>query len=168
MNEPILTQLSQHHDKRGYFAKCYCENPKLNSYDCFKIKEVFYSTSTKNSIRGLHYQSPPFYQSKIITCISGVITDVCVDLRNDTFGNVFTYKLNSTNSLYIPPYFAHGFKVLSQNATILYLCNEVYQKDQETGILYDSINFDWGLKNPIISERDLSFEKLAREFHMLK
>jgi dTDP-4-dehydrorhamnose 3,5-epimerase/CDP-3, 6-dideoxy-D-glycero-D-glycero-4-hexulose-5-epimerase len=109
----------------------------------------------------MHFQLPPHQHAKIVFCPHGAILDVIVDLRKGsaTFGQCFSHELSQENSLafYIPEGFAHGFKALTDDALTYYLVTSEYSKDHDTGIRYDSVGFDWEVKNPIISERDLSF-----------
>ncbi|WP_338238692.1 dTDP-4-dehydrorhamnose 3,5-epimerase [Persicobacter diffluens] len=148
-------------DARGKFVKIFT----TGTLPEFVIKEIFYSDSDKGVIRGMHFQAPPFAQPKIVTCVSGAILDVIVDLRmsSEAFGKVYAYELNEENgrSLYIPVGFAHGFKGLSEHNKVLYHCSTVYAPDHEGGIDFRSIDFDWGEINPsLVSERDLGFPEL--------
>ena len=132
------------------------------------MKKSYFSTSATDVIRGMHFQLPPYQHSKIVFCPFGAILDVIVDLRKQstTFGQHYSQILSAENhkAYYIPEGFAHGFKSLSEGAMTYYLVSSEYNKDSDTGIRYDSFGFDWGIANPIISERDLSFAAL-KEFN---
>lgn len=151
-------------DDRGQFLK-------LFNYDFFvdnkldvDFKEFYYSISNKEVIRGMHFQIPPFQHSKLVYVSQGKILDVVLDLRKNatTFRKYFTIELNATNGdyLYIPKGFAHGFLSLDNKTIVNYAQTSCYSKVHDRGILYNSFGFDWGIKNPILSERDLDFEEL--------
>ena len=149
-------------DNRGHFFEAYNEEI---------FKEVFsqkfvqdnQSFSKKGVIRGLHFQLPPFAQTKLVRAISGTILDVAVDIRkgSPTFGKVFSIELSSANKrqLLIPRGFAHGFSVLSDVAEILYKCDNFYNKESDAGIRFNDaeLGIDWqvGEADAIVSEKDL-------------
>ncbi|MBF4465665.1 dTDP-4-dehydrorhamnose 3,5-epimerase [Flavobacterium sp. LC2016-12] len=149
-------------DERGYFFESYSKT----KFEDLGIKIDFVqdnqSFSNKGTLRGLHYQNPPFAQTKLIRVLDGEIIDVAVDLRKDspTYGKSFSVLLSSENKkqLLVPQGFAHGFSVLSETASVLYKCDQFYNRDFEGGIKYDdpSLNIDWGisLEKAIVSEKD--------------
>lgn len=118
------------------------------------------SVSKKGTIRGLHYQCNPHAQAKLVMAIEGEILDVAVDLRkkSPTFGKSFKVTLSSKNRnmMLIPGGFAHGFSVLSEEATVFYKCSQYYNKESERGIMWNDqdIDIDWEVENPIVSEKD--------------
>ncbi|HQQ95921.1 MAG TPA: dTDP-4-dehydrorhamnose 3,5-epimerase [Cyclobacteriaceae bacterium] len=150
-------------DARGYFFESYSQQKLLKAGIDIKFVQDNQSFSVRNVIRGLHYQAPPFAQTKLIQCLSGTILDVVVDLRRSesTFCKVFTIKLSSTDKkqLLIPKGFAHGFSVLSENATIMYKCDAYYNASSERGIQYNdpSLSIDWIVDKQaaIVSAKDL-------------
>lgn len=156
-------------DERGYFFEAYHQQ-KLEdlglSIDFIQDNQSF---SQKGTIRGLHYQNPPYAQSKLVRVLSGEIIDVAVDLRKDspTFGRHFSILLSAENQkqLFIPQGFAHGFSVLSETATILYKCDQVYHKESEGGIRFDDteLNIDWGVEvqSAVVSEKDMALPSLG-------
>ena len=133
------------------------------------IKEVICSTSNMNVIRGLHFQKSPSEVAKFVTCVSGEIIDVFLDVRIDskTFGQYRSIKLqeNDKKALFIPKGFGHGFKALSNVAEILYLQSGYYNKDSELGINPLTFGYNWEIKNPIVSDRDLNLPNLS-EFNL--
>lgn len=150
-------------DSRGYFFESF-------NNQVFQEKGVFtqwvqdnQSSSSYGVIRGLHYQLPPYAQSKLVRVLRGEIIDVVVDIRkgSPTFGKVFTILLSADNKkqLLVPKGFAHGFSVLSEQAEVLYKCDGYYAKESEGGILYNdpALNIDWQVPagNAIVSEKDL-------------
>lgn len=148
-------------DNRGSFVKTFHETTLAEQGIQFDLKESYFSVSEKDVIRGMHFQTPPHQHAKIVFCPQGAILDVIVDLRlgSPSYGQHYAQELSAENSkaYYIPEGFAHGFKSLTPGAITYYLVSSEYSKEHDTGILYNSFGFDWGLDNPIISERDLSF-----------
>lgn len=150
-------------DSRGYFFEAY--NEKVFQQESITIKFVQdnQSRSSYGVIRGLHYQLPPYAQTKLVRVLEGSILDVAVDIRqgSPTYGKSFTLELSAENKkqLFIPAGFAHGFSVLSQTAIVLYKCDQFYHKESERGIRYDDPSFqiDWQIEKgkEIISEKDL-------------
>lgn len=148
-------------DDRGSFVKTFHETTLAEHGIQFALKESYFSVSEKDVIRGMHFQTPPHQHAKIVFCPQGAILDVIVDLRlgSPSYGQHYAQELSAENNkaYYIPEGFAHGFKSLTPGAITYYLVSSEYNKEHDTGILYNSFGFDWGLDNPIISERDLSF-----------
>lgn len=143
-------------DNRGSFNKPYNLN-FFNQNNIFEYpQEFFYSISTKNVIRGMHFQIPPFDSYKIVSCINGEILDVVLDLRKSskTFGKYYSVKLNNKQSIFIPKGFAHGFLSLEENTIVTYLQSKIYNKETDKGIYFNSFGFDWNIINPIINTRD--------------
>ena len=158
-------------DERGFFYESYNKNN-------LDINIVFVqdneSKSYKGVIRGLHFQAPPFDQTKLVRCVSGNILDVAVDLRTNskTYGKSFSIELSSENKkqLFIPKGFAHGFQVLSETAIVNYKVDSFYNPKSESGIIWNDkdLSIDWNLDiKPILSFKDLeliSFKKLKSLF----
>jgi len=150
-------------DERGYFFESYnsttFENLGLN----FNWLQDNQSQSSYGVIRGLHFQKAPYAQTKLIRVLQGEIYDVVVDLRHAsaTFGKSYAIRLSSENQLQllIPKGFAHGFSVLSEEADVLYKCDALYNKESESGILYNDpvLEIDWQVPvdKQIVSEKDL-------------
>ena len=162
-------------DERGYFFEAYNKNKVENIGVQIDFVQDNQSFSKKGTLRGLHYQNPPFAQTKLVRVLKGEIMDVAVDLRKDspTFGKHFEIVLSSENKkqLLVPQGFAHGFSVLSETAVVLYKCDQYYNKDSEGGIRYDdsTLNINWGmdLKEAIVSEKDVllpNFENCNSQF----
>ena len=129
------------------------------------FKESLCTTSTKNVLRGMHFQTPPADHVKLVYCIDGEVMDVVVDLRKNslTFGRHQKFLLSSENGriLYIPRGLAHGFLTLSDTATMIYNLTSVYSPENDKGILWSSCGIDWGITAPILSERDKKNPALA-------
>lgn len=149
-------------DERGYFFESYSKTKFEKSGINIEFVQDNQSFSKKGTLRGLHYQNPPFAQSKLIRVLEGEIMDVVLDLRrySSTYGKSFSILLSAENKkqLFVPKGFAHGFSVISDTASVMYKCDEFYNKESEGGIKFDdpSLNIDWGidLKKVIISEKD--------------
>ncbi|MCS7074038.1 MAG: dTDP-4-dehydrorhamnose 3,5-epimerase, partial [Bacteroidia bacterium] len=145
-------------DNRGHFFELYSEQ-KL--YD-IGFEETFVqdnvSLSQANTIRGLHFQVPPFAQGKLVTVLYGKALDVVVDLRKNqpTYGKVYQVELDYQNPLlfYIPPGFAHGFAVYSHECVFYYKCTNYYHKPSEQGLPWNdpAFNINWRIDKPILSE----------------
>ena len=152
-------------DNRGLFVKTFHDTTLQQQGIEFQLKESYFSVSAKDVIRGMHFQTPPHQHAKIVFCPYGAILDVIVDLRkgSETYGRWQAQELSAENhkAFYIPEGFAHGFKSLTEGAITYYLVSSEYSKDHDTGILYNSIGFDWDVKDPVISARDLSFAGVA-------
>ena len=150
-------------DDRGYFFESYnsttFENLGLN----FNWLQDNQSSSSYGVIRGLHFQKAPYAQTKLIRVLQGEIYDVVVDLRqaSATYGHTYAIRLSRENQLQllIPKGFAHGFSVLSDEADVLYKCDALYNKESESGILYNDpvLEIDWQVPvdKQIVSEKDL-------------
>ena len=148
-------------DHRGYFLESFNENV-FSEIIGKKISFVQdnESLSSKNVVRGLHFQKPPFAQGKLVRVVKGSVLDVVVDLRkkSQTFGKVFTIELSEINKrqFWIPEGFAHGFATFEDNTIFQYKCTSYYSPDNEETILWNDpqLGIDWKINEPIISEKD--------------
>ena len=142
-------------DSRGSFMESY----RSEWFTGVKFIQDNEAVSIKGVVRGLHFQRPPFAQTKLIRVIEGEILDVIVDLRksSETFGKMFSIKLSAHNKLQllVPKGFAHGYATLSDSATILYKVDQYYNKNYDRGIhpLSSALAIDWGV-DPKLSEKD--------------
>ena len=154
-------------DNRGYFFESFNAN-KFNEATDLNVQFVQdnQSLSSKNVLRGLHFQHPPFAQSKLVSVIKGEVLDVVVDIRKDsvTYGEYIAEYLSEENhhQLYIPEGMAHGFLTLKNHTIFSYKCSNYYHKDSEDGIIWNdsNLNIDWNIKNPLVSKKD----QLAKNF----
>ena len=155
-------------DNRGSFVKTFHADAFADLGLDTDFKEEYYSTSIKNVLRGMHFQTPPADHVKLVCCTEGAVKDVVVDLRKNspTFGKHCTFELTAekANMLYIPKGFAHGFLTLSERATMLYKVTTVYSPENDKGILWSSCGIDWQCDTPILSARDQTHPPLA-EFY---
>ena len=152
-------------DKRGVFVKT-LNIEKLSSIN-FKdaFLESFYTQSNKNVLRGMHFQIPPFDLQKIVYVSSGLILDVVLDIRPSsiTYGKSISIELSAfSQSILIPKGCAHGFLTLSDQATVVYQSTNIYHKNSDKGILWNSFGFDWPINHPVLSDRDASFERFDK------
>ena len=156
-------------DDRGYFFESFNQKEfeeHIGKIDFIQDNE---SKSSKGVLRGLHFQKPPYTQSKLLRCIEGEVLDVAVDLRQDspTYKQSLSIVLSGENKkqIFVPRGFAHGFLVLSDSATIAYKVDEYYAPDHDSGIAWndEEINVDWGINAEEIqlSEKDKCLKPLA-------
>ena len=148
-------------DSRGYFFESFSQrdfNEKVRPITFVQDNE---SKSSYGVMRGLHFQRPPFTQSKLVRCVKGAVLDVAVDIRkgSKTYGQHVAVELTEDNHLqfFIPKGFAHGFAVLSETAVFQYKCDEFYHPESDDGIsiLDESLGIDWYVAdNAILSEKD--------------
>ncbi len=149
-------------DARGYFFESFSQRD-FNA----NVKETMFiqdneSKSSYGVMRGLHFQSPPYAQAKLVRCVKGAVLDVAVDIRkgSPTYGRHVAVELTEDNHLqfFIPKGFAHGFAVLSETAVFQYKCDEFYHPESDGGIsiLDGSLGIDWKIpfEKAILSEKD--------------
>ena len=155
-NGVLILQPKVLEDTRGSFMESY----RSEWFTGVKFIQDNEAVSKKGVVRGLHFQRPPYAQTKLIRVIEGEILDVIVDLRksSETFGKVFTVKLSAQNKLQllVPKGFAHGYATLSDTATVLYKVDQYYNKNYDTGIypLSETLAIDWRVSDAILSEKD--------------
>lgn len=160
-------------DNRGYFFECF----NTEKFAGFNLPVTFYqdniSKSAKGTIRGLHYQVGENAQGKLCQVLYGNVLDVAVDIRygSPTYGEYGMVELSGENKsmLWIPPGFAHGFSVLSDEAIFYYKCTAPYSKEDERTLLYcdETLGIEWRVENPLISEKDTAgqlFSELKKDF----
>lgn len=158
-------------DARGYFFESYSERD-FNA----QVREIHFvqdneSKSSYGVMRGLHFQHPPFTQSKLVRCVKGAVLDVAVDIRkgSPTYGQHVAVELTEDNhrQFFVPRGFAHGFAVLSEEAVFQYKCDNFYHPEADGGIsiLDTSLGIDWRIPTDkaILSEKDTK-HPLLREF----
>lgn len=147
-------------DERGFFFESYNKDAFAKHGLDFDFVQDNQSFSVKGVLRGLHFQKEPFAQGKLVRVVKGKVLDVVVDLRRSspTFGQHATFVLEAekNNMVYVPEGFAHGFLALEE-AIFMYKCTNLYNKASESGIIWNdpTLNIDWGIKAPNVSEKDL-------------
>ena len=160
----FIIELERLEDERGFFARTFCRREFLarslnpNIVQC----NVSYNKK-KGTIRGMHYQLPPFTEAKLVSCIKGSIYDVIIDLRmnSSSFRQWVALELSDETNrmLYIPEGFAHGFQTLQDDTAVFYQMSEFYSPEHAKGVRYDDPAFGikWPLTNPVISIKDRSY-----------
>ena len=152
--EVKVVRYNKKEDLRGLFVKVFTSEDFKEEIG--NLDEVYYSISDKNVIRGIHLQSKPFGLIKLVTCVDGRVNDFFIDLRSSSnnykkFGSI---ELDNETAIVIPYGYGHGFSVLSEKAIVMYCQNGSFNEENEFGVNPLSVNFDWGVSNPILSERD--------------
>ena len=152
-------------DHRGYFTETY-NKPKYEKMGitCEFVQDNMSFSAQKGTLRGLHWQNPPYAQSKLVSCTKGTVIDVAVDIRkgSPTYGQYVAAELSAENhrQFYIPQGFAHGFLTLTDDVEFRYKVDNVYNKESEGCIRYDdpTIHVDWGTLlqgiEPVLSQKD--------------
>jgi len=162
----ILIEPTVFADTRGFFMESY----KRSDFEAAGVAGFFvqenHSRSRSGILRGLHYQCVPKAQGKLVRVVAGEIYDVAVDIRehSPTRGKWVAALLSAENHrmLYIAPWCAHGFLVLSEEAEVIYKTTEEYSPDHERGILWNDpqLSISWPMVNPVLSERDQLWSSL--------
>lgn len=149
-------------DERGYFFESFSQREFEEKVRPITFVQDNESKSSYGVMRGLHFQKPPYTQSKLVRCVKGAVLDVAVDIRkgSPTYGKYVTVELTEENhrQFFIPKGFAHGFAVLSNVAIFQYKCDEFYHIESDGGIniFDDTLGIDWkiALDKAILSEKD--------------
>lgn len=166
--------LKPHLDGRGFFMRTFDINLfKEAGIEREWVQENHSRSVQKGIIRGLHFQLPPFAETKLVRCIKGAILDVFVDLRKDsiTFGKYDSIELSEENKkmILIPRGFAHGFCTLTDISEVVYKVDNFYNKENERGLLWNDpdLSIKWPNDNPILSEKDtlnLTFKDFVKNY----
>jgi dTDP-4-dehydrorhamnose 3,5-epimerase len=160
----FVIEPEKHEDDRGFFARSFCReefeahglNPNVAQCNISFNKR-------KGTLRGMHYQTAPFAEAKLVRCTAGSIYDVIIDLRSSsrTFKEHFATELSAANrrALYIPEEFAHGFQTLEDNTEVFYQMSQLYSAKQACGVRWDDPAFgiQWPQAQRIMNERDRNY-----------
>ena len=163
----LLVTPEVHGDQRGFFLESYNERDFARAGISARFVQDNHSRSAKGVLRGLHYQLE-HPQGKLVRVVRGAIFDVAADVRvgSPTFGKWVGVTLDeqSKKSLWIPPGFAHGLCVVSDEADVLYKATDFYAPEDEKGIIWNdqSLTIDWPIRNPALSAKDLAFKPLSK------
>ncbi len=157
-------------DERGFFVRSWDKKIFQElGLDSGLVQCSVSFNKTRGTLRGMHYQSPPYEESKLVRCTKGSIYDVIIDIRlkSNTFKQWFSIELTSDNykMLFIPTGFAHGFQTLENNTEVFYQISNYYMPQYSKGIRWNDENFNinWPITDPIISKKDLSFPAFKEE-----
>ena len=173
MNELVSTAISgffglvhfRHNDSRGEFVKFYQQSVMPEQFSAVDWKEEYFSVSKRGVIRGMHFQTPPYEHVKYVVLIAGSALDVAVDLRKSspTYGQVDAIRLSPDDctAVFLDKGLAHGFQALEDGTTLLYKVSSEYEPENDLGVRYDSIGYDWPLAPIEVSKRDTEFPMLA-------
>jgi dTDP-4-dehydrorhamnose 3,5-epimerase len=160
LNNPKVIKPERFGDHRGYFAETYSGSKYASMGIGAEFVQDNHSLSLhSDTLRGLHFQSPPHAQAKLVRCGRGSFFDVAVDIRrgSPTYGQWVGHELSSENGLqlYIPSGFAHGFVTRVPGSEIIYKCSDYYAPETEGAVRWDSCGIDWPLSgDPILSDKD--------------
>lgn len=166
-----LVGLKPFRDHRGWFARFFCKDEFLQiGHDREWVQLNHSVTFEKATIRGMHFQLPPYQEIKMVRCIAGTVYDVIVDLRKGsaTFLQWFGAELSEDNQhmMYIPAGFAHGFQTLTDNCQLIYHHSEKYTPQAESGLRFDdpAVNIKWPLPLKTISDKDAQYPYIDAHF----
>ena len=156
-------------DARGYFFESFSQREFEKKVRKINFVQDNESMSSYGVMRGLHFQHPPFTQSKLVRCVKGAVLDIAVDIRkgSPTYGQHVAIELTEENhyQLFVPRGFAHGFAVLSETAVFQYKCDNFYKPDADDGISItdDSLGIDWKIdaNKTLMSEKDMKYVTLT-------
>tara|TARA_Y100000991_G_scaffold188314_1_gene153670 strand:+ start:25 stop:573 length:549 start_codon:yes stop_codon:yes gene_type:complete len=168
INGLFIIKPNIYQDERGYFFESFNQNIfDQNINEKVNFVQDNQSLSSKNILRGLHFQKPPHGQSKLVSVIKGSVLDVVVDIRKNssTYGQYVMEELNEFNhhQLYIPIGMAHGFLALEDHTIFTYKCSNFYHKESEDSLLWNDkdLNINWPKIKPILSEKDKNAKKFS-------
>jgi dTDP-4-dehydrorhamnose 3,5-epimerase len=163
-----ILDVEEHRDERGFFARTWCEEEFERHGAEPSLSQASISFNHRaGTLRGIHYQSAPHEEAKVVRCTRGSIWDVIVDLRSGspTSGEWAAFELaaDTRRSLYIPKGVAHGFQTLADDTEVLYLISERHQPDAGLGVRFDDPAFgiEWPRQVTVISERDATWPDYA-------
>ena len=164
----FIIDIERREDSRGFFARAFCQH----EFEDHGLKPVIAQANMafnhkKGTLRGMHFQTAPHTEVKVVSCFAGAIYDVIVDLRpgSPTYRKWQAFELTAENQrqLYIPAGFAHGFQTLTEGAGVSYLISNFYEPSASTGVSYDdpALGIRWPLPVAAISDRDKAWALLA-------
>ena len=168
---PVLFTPRRFEDDRGYFSETFRQSvfeEAVGETNLF-VQDNQSLSKQAGTIRGLHYQSPPHAQGKLVRCTQGAIIDVAVDIRtgSPTYGQFVRAELTAENGqqLWVPTGFLHGFSTLTDNTVVQYKCTDYYAAECDGNVLWNDpdLSIDWGLKDltPTLSDKDAAAPRFA-------
>lgn len=167
-----LIDLDLKRDLRGFFARVWCDRTfQAHGLEGEFVQSSISFTEKRGTIRGLHYQRPPFEEAKLVRCARGVIFDVLVDVRKDSpsFGKWHAEILceDDYRVLYVAPGFAHGFQTLVDSTEVQYWMSNYHHSGSESGLRFDdpAIGIEWPMEATLVSSRDVEWAALEESIH---
>jgi dTDP-4-dehydrorhamnose 3,5-epimerase len=163
---PLIVEPDVFGDERGFFTESYKKSQFFAAGITVEFNQDNHSLSSKNVLRGLHFQKPPAAQAKLVRVVQGAVWDVAVDIRKDSpsYKKWIAVELSGDNKrmLYIPEGFAHGFVALTDNVHLLYKCSNEYSPSHDGGIIWNDpdIGIKWPVTNPVLSDKDTALPLL--------
>ena len=167
---PYIIEIEKCEDERGFFARTWdsnvCKEKGLNPV--FVQSSISFNIE-KGTVRGMHFQKPPYEEDKVVRCTKGKIFDVIIDLRDNspTFTKWQGFELSEKNHkmLYIPKGFAHGFQTMENDSEVFYQMSEYFMPEYASGVRWDDPAFKivWPLPISIISKKDLTYRRFKNK-----
>ena len=163
----LLLEPARHGDARGFFSESWNSRRMADAgIDVSFVQDNHSMSEAAGTLRGLHFQAPPYAQAKLVRCGRGSLLDVAVDIRkgSPTYGDWVAEVLSFENGrqLLVPEGFLHGFLTLEPMTEIVYKCSDYYNADADGAVRWDSCGVDWGMNsNPKLSEKDENAPVLA-------
>jgi dTDP-4-dehydrorhamnose 3,5-epimerase len=158
-------------DERGGFARAFCKKEFEQIGHKKEFVQINHSYNTnKGTVRGMHFQHPPYQEIKLIRCVKGAVNDVIIDLRKNssTFLKHIEVELSEENKkmIYVPENFAHGFQTLKDNSELIYHHTAFYMPEAESGLRFDdpALKIKWSLPAVIVSDKDRSYRLIDNNF----
>jgi len=159
-----VIELEKQEDERGFFARVWNKKQFENMGLSYEIQQCSISfNKKKGTIRGMHYQEPPYEEVKLVRCTKGKIFDVIIDLRKNstTFRKWICVELSAENHkiIYVPEGFAHGFQTLEDDSEVFYMISQIYRPEYAKGVRWNDPVFKikWPLEKTVISDKNHSF-----------
>lgn len=159
-----LIEIEPVEDERGFFARTFCaQQLAAHGLEGRMVQQSIAFNKRKGTLRGMHYQAPPYEETKLVRVTKGCIYDVILDLRKDSSSYLSWYavELSADNhrTLYVPKGVAHGYQTLEDNTEVFYQMDQSYVPSHACGVRWNDpmFNIEWPIRDPIISARDASF-----------
>ncbi|WP_022700456.1 dTDP-4-dehydrorhamnose 3,5-epimerase [Oceanicaulis alexandrii] len=164
---PLVITPARIGDSRGWFSESYNQRRLAEAgFDVRFVQDNLSFSAHAGTLRGLHYQSPPHAQGKLVGVMTGAIRDVVVDVRDgsDSYGQWAAVELSEENGrqLWVPPGFLHGFVTLTDNTRVAYKVTDYYSKEHDGSVAYNDpdLGVDWGVDDPVLSDKDAAAPRL--------
>ena len=167
LSDVLLITPRRYGDARGWFMETWNSAALVaNGLELPDFVQDNHSFSApRHTLRGLHYQRPPRAQDKLVRCTQGAILDVAVDVRRGsaTYGQHVAVEISAENAaqLYVPKGFLHGFLTLTENCEVQYKCTDIYARECDGAVAWDSVGIDWGVSAPVLSSKDAAAPPFA-------